>query len=67
MLLMNLSELSIDAWELSTIVTGTPATFAATRAIPRPWKLVRFIYFRHIPHAERIGGGGGGIPSVQHR
>lgn len=63
-LLMNLSELSIDAWELSTIVTGTPATFAATRAIPRPWKSIRFVYPRHIPQVQCIEGK---IPSVQHR
>ena len=32
----NFSPLSIASWELSTIVTGTPALCAATNAIPKP-------------------------------
>lgn len=36
----NLRPLSIEAWFVSTKVTGTPALCAATRAIPRPYETV---------------------------
>lgn len=36
----NLSPLSIEAWLVSTRVTGTPALDAATRAIPSPYAIL---------------------------
>lgn len=42
----NFRPLSMEAWELSTTVTGTPALRAATNAIPRPWEVLILIYIK---------------------
>lgn len=40
--------LSIDAWLVSTNVTGTPALCAATSAIPKPWICIS----RYVPRCR---------------